>query len=84
MDEGERLQVEGRKIDRPTGTGVLDMLCHNRVVHLHLKNGMRRRILQPVKPTEARILAWLDIDADLFVAVKTPATVIPANRRLGR
>lgn len=70
MDAGEQLQVEGRRTDRPTGTAVLDMLRHIRVVHLHLKNGMRRRILQTVKPAEARILSLLDIDADLFVAVR--------------
>jgi len=70
MEDGEKLEVEGRKTDRPTGTAVLDMLRHIRVVHLHLKNGMQRRILQTIKPAEARILALLNIDADLFVAVK--------------
>jgi len=70
MDNGERLQVEGRQTDRPTGTAVVDMLRHIRVVHLYLKNGVRRRILQTIKPAEARILALLEIDADLFVAVK--------------
>ncbi|MCL6597106.1 MAG: IS1634 family transposase, partial [Firmicutes bacterium] len=48
MEPGEKLEVEGRKTDRPTGTAVLDMLRHIRVVHLHLKNGMRRRILQTI------------------------------------
>lgn len=69
MEEGERLQVEGRKTDRPTGTAVVDMLRHIRVVHVHLKGGARRRILQTVKPAEARILALLGVDADLFVSV---------------
>lgn len=41
MEEGERLQVEGRKTDRPTGTAVVDMLRHIRVVHVHLKGGAR-------------------------------------------
>lgn len=70
MDKDERLQVEGRQTDRPTGTAVIDMLRHVRVVHLYLKSGIRRRILQTIKPAEARILALLNIDADLFVAVK--------------
>ena len=53
----------------------MDMLRHVRVVHLHLKSGIGRRILQTIKPAEACILALLNIDADLFAAVK-PA---PAN-----
>lgn len=69
MRPGEKVQVEGRKTDRPTGTAVLDMLRHIRVVHIYLKTGEHRRILQTIRPDEARILALLDIDADLFVAV---------------
>jgi hypothetical protein len=62
--------VEGRQTDRPTGTAVIDVLRHVRVVHLYLKTGVRRRILQTIKPAEARILPLLNVDADLFVSVK--------------
>ena len=64
MDQGERLQVEGRQTDRRTGTAAIDMPRHVRVVHLYLKSGTRRRILQTIKPAEARIPALLNVDAD--------------------
>lgn len=82
VDARERPNVEGRKTDRPTGAAVLYMLRHIDAMHVHLKNG--GRILRILKAAETRVLALLDIDAGLLVAVQAATTEIPSTDAQGR
>ena len=54
MRPGEKVQVEGRKTNRPTGTAVLDMLRHTPLVHVYLHTGEHRRMLPTIRSDEAR------------------------------
>ncbi len=69
LPPGEKLEVEGRKTDRPTAQVVLDVIAHAKVLHVQVPGERLRRILLAPSPKIRRIMELLEIPADAFLTL---------------
>ncbi len=69
LPEGEKLEVEGRKTDRPTAQTVLDVIAHAKVLHVLVSGERLRRIFLAPTAKIRRIMELLEIPADAFLTL---------------
>lgn len=69
LPEGEKLEVEGRKTDRPTGQTVLDVIAHAKVLHVVVPGERVRRVFLTPSTKIRRIMELLRIPADAFLTL---------------
>lgn len=64
LPEGETLEIEGRKTDRPTAQAVFDVIRNAKVLHVQLPDHGRRRVLLTPSARITRVLQLLRIPVD--------------------
>ena len=72
LSEGEKLEVEGRKTERPTAQTVLDVIAHAKVLHVLIPGQRLRRIFLAPSAKIRRIMELLQIPVDAFLTLPEP------------
>ena len=71
LPEGETLEIEGRKTDRPTAQAVFDVMRNAKVLHVQLPDHGRRRVLLTPSARITRVLQLLRIPVDALATAPT-------------
>lgn len=69
LPAGEKLQIDGRKTDRPTAQTVIDVVSHATVIIFRPPGQRPRRLYVTDDPAINRIMQLLRIPADAFLTV---------------
>ena len=71
LPEGDTLEIEGRKTERPTAQAVFDVVREAKILHVQLPGHAFRRVLLTPSAKITRILQLLRIPVDALITVPT-------------